>query len=91
MRFGLIYELQLPRPWDARIEARVCSVVNLQPHEVAASELAIDCEIEQSEVADPVPKLEPDPDCPDILRFQRSFLPRQTPLVPWNIRHDRLP
>ena len=43
-----------------------------------------------SEVTRSMPELEPDPDCPDIFRLQRELLPGETPLVPWNVRHDRL-
>jgi hypothetical protein len=60
-------------------------IVDLWADEIAASELAIDCEIEQGKVARSVLELEPDPDCPDILRFQRSLLPGKSSLVPGNV------
>jgi hypothetical protein len=66
------------------------NIVDLQPHEVAASELAIDGEIEQSEVARSVLQLKPHPDRPNVLRFQRTLLPGQMALVPGNLLDDRL-
>ena len=53
-----------------------------QPHEVAAPQLAIDGEIEQSKVASALFKLEPDADCPDLPRSQRTFLINEAALVP---------
>jgi hypothetical protein len=53
-----------------------------QPHEVAAPQLAIDGEIEQSKVASALFKLEPDADCPDLPRSQRTFLTNEAALVP---------
>jgi hypothetical protein len=50
------------------------NVVDAQPHEVATAQLAVDGEIEQCEVAPTPLKLEPNADCPDLLRFQGAFL-----------------
>jgi len=53
-----------------------------QPHEIATPQLAIDCEIEEREVASTPLKLEPNADGPDLFRFERAFLPREASLVP---------
>ena len=42
-------------------------VAHPEPHEVAAPQLAVDGEIEQSEVTSALLKLGPDANCPDIL------------------------
>ena len=44
-------------------------IADLQPHEIAAPELAVDREVEQGEVAGSALHLEPDPDRPHVLRF----------------------
>jgi hypothetical protein len=49
-------------------------ILNLQPHEIAASELAIDGEIEQREIARAVLQLEPHPDRPYVFGLQRALL-----------------
>jgi len=90
---GLFGDFELNRPARLSLNdggavsdpATGADVVDLQPHEVTASELAIDGEIEQGKVARSVLELEPDPDCPDILRFQRSLLPGKSSLVPGNV------
>jgi hypothetical protein len=62
------------------------NVVNVQPHEAATAQLAVDGEIEQCKVAPAPLKLEPNAGCPDLLRFQRAFLANQLALVPWASR-----
>jgi hypothetical protein len=62
------------------------NVVNVQPHEVATAQFAVDREIEQCEVAPAPLKLEPNADCPDLLWFQGAFLANQLALVPWASR-----
>jgi 2-polyprenyl-6-methoxyphenol hydroxylase-like FAD-dependent oxidoreductase len=57
-------------------------VAHPEPHEVTALQLAVDGEIEQSEVSSALFKLEPDADCPDLLRSQRTFLTNEATLVP---------
>jgi len=44
-----------------------------QPHEVAAPELAIDGEAEESEIANPPGDLKPDARRPDFLELERGF------------------
>src|SRR6266568_384278 len=95
---GLFGDFELNRP--ARLflndggavwhPAASANIVDLQPHEVTASELAIDGEIEQSKVARPALQLKPDPDRPNVLGFERTLLPGQTAFVPGSILHDRL-
>lgn len=61
-------------------------VVDSQPHEIAAAQLAIDREIEQGEIAAMLFKLQSDPDGPDLLWFQRTFLTDEAALVPRGFR-----
>ena len=56
--------------------------VDLQPHEIAAPEFAVDREVEQGQVAGSALHLEPDPDRPHVLRLQRALLPNEAPFVP---------
>src|SRR5262249_33778185 len=57
-------------------------ILDLQPHQIAAPEFAVDREVEQGEVAGSALHLEPDPDRPHVLRLQRALLPNQAPFVP---------
>src|SRR5439155_19740413 len=57
-------------------------VVDLQADEIAASELAVDREVEQSEISFPALQLKPNADGPDIFRLERALLPDQAALVP---------
>lgn len=61
-------------------------VVDPEPHEVAAAQFAIDREIEEGKVTAMVFELEPDPYCPDLLRFERALLADEAPLVPGHLR-----
>ena len=74
---GLLGDLELHRParlllndgcavTDPTADA---DILDLQPHEIAAPELAVDREVEQGEVAGSALHLEPDPDRPHVLRF----------------------
>ena len=57
-------------------------IIDLQLHEIAAPEFAVDREVEQGEVAGSALHLEPDPDRPHVLRLQRALLPDEAPFVP---------
>src|SRR5690348_5511040 len=48
----------------------------------AAAQLAVDRDVEQREIAAMVFELKPDPDCPDLLRLERTLLADQPTLVP---------
>ena len=61
------------------------NILDLKPHQVATSELAIGRQIEQSEVARSALQLKPNPDRPNVVWFQRTLLPGQTALVPGNV------
>jgi hypothetical protein len=66
-------------------------IVDLQPHEIAAPEFAVDREVEQGEVAGSALHLEPDSDRLYVLRLQRALLPNKAPFVPGiATRHRRL-
>jgi hypothetical protein len=57
-------------------------VVDLQADEIAASELAVDREVEQSEISFPALQLKPNANGPDIFRLERALLADQAALVP---------
>jgi hypothetical protein len=91
---GLLGDLELDRPARLLLNnggavsgpATGTHIIDLQPHEVAAPQLAVDGEIEQSEVASSSFKLEPDADCPNFFRFQRTLLANEPALVPRTFR-----
>src|ERR1700740_2993515 len=57
-------------------------VVDFEPNEVVARELAVNGQIEHREIAFAALQLEPHPDRPDILRLQGALLIDQASLVP---------
>jgi hypothetical protein len=70
------------------------NVAHPEPHEVAASQLAIDGKIEKRKVTSTPLKLEADADRPDLLRFERTFLAGETAFIPGSLgktneRRDR--
>ena len=74
--FALDYRGAVP---DSAPDAHVA---DLEPNEVTAPQLAVEGQIEQSEVASTVFELKPDADCPDLLWFQRALLADEAALVP---------
>jgi hypothetical protein len=61
---------------------RGIDITELQAHEVAAPQLAVDRHIEQREVAIVVGHLKPDANLPDMFRKQRTFLAYDAAFVP---------
>jgi hypothetical protein len=57
-------------------------VVHPELHEIATPQLAVDSEIEQSEVPFALFKLKPDANCPDLPWSQRTFLTDKAAFVP---------
>ena len=57
-------------------------VVDLKPHEITAPQLAVDGQIEQSEIASALFELKPDADCPDFFWLQRTLLADKPALIP---------
>jgi len=57
-------------------------VVNFQPDEIAASQLAVDRQIEHGKIAPAFLYLEAHSNSPDILRLQRALLADEASLVP---------
>jgi len=57
-------------------------VIDLQADEIAASELAIDCKVEQGEISFPALQLKPKPNGPHIFRLERALLADQSVLIP---------
>jgi hypothetical protein len=60
-------------------------VVHLQAHEIAASQLAVDSEIEHGEVALAAYELPANPYGPNVLRPQRTLLTEQVASVPCGV------
>jgi hypothetical protein len=78
---GLLGDFELDRPPRLLLNnggavsdtAAGANTVDLQPHEIAASELAVDGEVKHCEVAGSMLQLKPDPYGPHVLRLQRSL------------------
>jgi len=70
-------------------------IANPQIAQVTAAELAVDCKVEQGEIANRMGVLEVDPDGPDVFEPQRWLLAHQLAFVPHLTGlfglHDRLP
>jgi hypothetical protein len=57
-------------------------IADLQFDKVAATQLAIDGEVEHGQVADAVFEIESNPDCPDLLKLEWRFRLYQLTFVP---------
>jgi hypothetical protein len=60
-------------------------ILDLEAHDIAASELAVDGKIKHSEFACSALELQLGPDCPDMLRSQRGLGAEQFALVPRDV------
>src|SRR5690242_14191721 len=60
----------------------VTDIVDPKLRQVTPSKLAVDCQVEDGQLADPLGELEPHPDGPYIFQPQRRLLADQLPLVP---------
>ena len=58
------------------------NVPDLQGNEVASTQLAVNTQVKQRELAYPVLHLEADAERPDVLELERSLLPDDLALVP---------
>jgi hypothetical protein len=87
---GLLCDLELHRPTGLLLDhgrsvphpPAGTHVVNFQPDEIAASQLAVDRQIEHGKIAPAFLHLEAHSNGPDILRVQRALLADQASLVP---------
>src|SRR5262249_3512426 len=87
---GLLGDLELHRPArlllnDGRAvtdPAADADIVDLQPHEIAAAEFAVDREVEHGKVEGSAPARERDPDRPLVFGIQRALLPNKAPFFP---------
>jgi len=61
----------------------MANVAHPQLDEIAASELAVDAEIEQCELANPAGHLRPNPQRPNVLQLERRLLTNDLSIVPW--------
>ena len=51
-------------------------------HQVAGTELRVDCEVEEDEVTDLVAELKANANSPDVFQLERCLLPDQLALIP---------
>jgi hypothetical protein len=58
------------------------NVPDLEGHQIAATKLAVDAQVEQREFADAAFHLQPDAQGPDVLELERRLLPNDLSLVP---------
>ncbi|KVW95898.1 hypothetical protein ABW22_09285 [Thiobacillus denitrificans] len=71
----------------------VCHVPNVQIHQIASTQLAVDRQVEHGQVTNAMFVLEVDSDGPDVLGFewwlladQLAFVPRLTRLIGFHVR-----
>ena len=57
-------------------------IADLQRHQVASTQLAVDAQIEERELKHPVLHLKSDPKCPNLLELERSLLPDDLAHIP---------
>jgi hypothetical protein len=76
----------------------MAEIADTQAHQIARPQLAVDGEVEYSELPNSVSDLKAHSNSPDIFELQRRFLPDELALVPGNssrdvneLSHDRLP
>jgi len=62
--------------------AAMYQVVNFQSDQIAASQLAVDGQLEHSALANSVPYFQANPDCPDFLQLERRLWADELTLVP---------
>jgi hypothetical protein len=60
-------------------------VLNLEAYQVTGSKLAIDGEVEKSQVSPSAPHFQPKSDRPHILGLQRALLANKLALVPGSV------
>ncbi len=60
----------------------VTDVAHLQSDQIAASQLAVNSEVEQGELADAILGLKTDTECPDVFDLERCLLPDDLAFVP---------
>ena len=68
----------------------LANVADAKAHEVAWTELAVDREIEERELASVLLQLKPDSDRPDLALLERYFLAYKLVLVPRDMVHHRV-
>ena len=86
----LIGDLKLHRPLrlflhddrPGRDMTALDHVVDVQPYQIAPTQLAVDGEVEQRQFSRSMVQLQSNPDGPDLLQLQRWLLADQLPFVP---------
>jgi hypothetical protein len=79
-------------------KATMADIADTQAHQTARSQLAVDGEVEKSELPSSVPNLKAHSNSPDVFQLQWGLLPYELALVPRDssrgvneLFHDRLP
>jgi hypothetical protein len=65
-------------------------VIDPKSNEIATTQLAVDGEVEQRQIALAVLELQPDANGPDLLRLKRALLADETAFVPRNAQRGAL-
>jgi len=85
----LDWSLRLPlqHHGTSRYSVALRYVTDAQAHEIAATELAVQREIEERELPSSLGELQANADCPDLLEAQRWLLAHELALVPGRLLH----
>jgi hypothetical protein len=78
----------LPNGRSIRCIATRCDVIDFEHHEITTTQLTIDSEIKQRQVANAAFDLKPSPDGPDVLGAKRRLRSNDLSLIPWNTLRD---
>ena len=68
----------------------MADIADSQSHEIARPELAVDCEVEERELAGVLLQLKPDSDRPDLALLERCFLANKSAFVPRDMVQRRV-
>jgi hypothetical protein len=79
---GLLGDLELHRSAGLLLHDRgsrghtdpMSDVAHAEPHKVAAPQFAINCQVEKGKIPGSFSELQPDPNGPDLLPFERRLL-----------------
>jgi hypothetical protein len=70
---------------SGRCLSSVRDILHPKSDEIAAAQLTVDGEIEQSQVSWTVGQLQTDPDGPDLRQLERALWTNESPLIPRDV------
>jgi len=93
---GLVGDLELDRAMrlllhddgSGQYVITLLDIAHAKSHEVAAAELAVDCQVEEGEIPGLLGELQAEPDGPDILQAQGRLLSKQLSPIPRGMGGD---